>query len=71
MNIVEVKVRWDGFDGASGYEIRKDGEVVGTRGPKARTTSLSVDDKTLVEVRALPSGTVLGSVDFSQVTVTS
>jgi hypothetical protein len=68
MQVVEVKVRWEGLAGATGYQVVKDGVVVGTRGPKARTTSLNVDDSTLVEIRALPSGTVVGTVDFSQVT---
>jgi hypothetical protein len=67
MNVVEVKVRWDGLAGATGYEVVKDGVVVGTKGKLARTTSVKVDAQTVVEVRALPSHTVVGSVDFSQV----
>jgi len=68
MQVVEVKVRWEGLAGATGYEVVKDGVVVGTRGSKARTTVLQVDDSTVVEVRALPTRTVVGTVDFSQVT---
>lgn len=70
MAIIEVKIRWARLAGATGYEILKDGVVVGTRGKLATTTSVRVDDKTLIEVKALPNRELVSSVDLAQVTVT-
>jgi hypothetical protein len=61
-----VNIRWEGVEGATGYEIRKDGVKVATAGSKARTTRVSVDDKTVVEVVDLPTRSVTQTVDFSQ-----
>ena len=66
IQVAEVKVRWVGVSGATGYEVRKDGVVVGTRGKLARTTSIKVDDKTVVEIIDLPTRSVTQTVDFSQ-----
>lgn len=61
-------VRWDYVPGATGYEIRKDGVRVATAGQKARTSRVSVDEATLIEVIDLPNRTLVQALDLTQVT---
>jgi hypothetical protein len=61
-----INLRWEKVEGATGYEIRKDGVKVATAGQNARTTRVSVDADTLVEVVALPAREVVQTVEFSQ-----
>lgn len=66
--ITLATVRWDGVPGATGYEIRKDGNYATTAGQKARTTRVSVDEATLIEVIDLPNRTLVQALDLTQVT---
>jgi len=61
-------IRWEGVEGATGYEIWKDGVRVSTAGPKARTTRVSVDDATVVTIVDLPARSREQTIDFAQVT---
>jgi hypothetical protein len=61
-----INVRWDGVPGAERYEIAVDGVPVSTAGPNARTTRLSVQNATLVEISDLPLRSVVQAVEFSQ-----
>lgn len=62
-------IRFEKIDGATGYEIWKDGVQVSTAGPKASTTRVSVDDQTIVKIVDLPDRTKEQIVDFTQVKV--
>lgn len=65
IQVTLVNLRWEPVEGTTLWEIRKDGVKVATAGAKARTTRVSVDDKTLVEIVALPSGDIQ-AIDFGQ-----
>jgi hypothetical protein len=65
--VSKATIRWQAVAGATeGYEIKKDGVVVGKRGPKARTTEVLVDEKTVVVVTDLPKRSLEQVVDFAQ-----
>jgi hypothetical protein len=68
ISIPKLPIRWEAVAGATGYEIRRDGVVIGTKGKLARTVTVNVDDRTLIEVLALPERKPeeVQSVDFGQ-----
>lgn len=54
-----IYVRWQPVEGATGYELRIDGNVVATAGPKARTTRFAVKPGVdILEVLDLPNRAV-------------
>lgn len=61
-----VHLRWEPVEGASGYEIRVDGKPVATTGPRARTTKVSVGERTLIEIVDLPERSLVQAVDLVQ-----
>lgn len=60
-------IRWEGVEGATGYQIRIDGKPVSKTGPRARTTKVRVDEATLVEIVDLPAESRVQTVDLTQV----
>lgn len=66
IRVTLVNVRWEPVEGATGWEIRKDGVKVATAGAKARTTRMSVDEQTLLEVVDLPARSRTQSIEFGQ-----
>lgn len=62
-----VHIRWEGVPGATSYQILVDGKAVAKAGAKARTTKVSVDDATLVEIIDLPARSRIQAIDLSQV----
>lgn len=62
-----IGIRWIGVSGAKGYEIKVDGKVVATTGPKARSSRVSVSAATKIEITDLPARSFAQLVDFSQV----
>jgi hypothetical protein len=65
-SVTSITVRWDGVQGATGYEIRKNGVAIGTRGPRARTHSLPVEGTTKMEIVDLPARSSVQEVNFQQ-----
>lgn len=61
-----VSVRWDGVEGATGYEIRVGGKTVATAGGKARSTRVSVTGESVITVVDLPGRRVEQELRFSQ-----
>lgn len=64
--ITLVTIRWDGVPGATGWEIVLDGTRKVQAGQKVRTTRVSVDDATRIEVWDLPNRTTVQEVNLTQ-----
>ena len=66
MRVTLVHVRWDAVPGATGYAIHVDGKRVATAGPRARTTRVTVDDATLLEILPLPALKPVQAIELTQ-----